>query len=267
MPVEIRSRAAAGQIATGYTPRETASVYLSVIIPAYNEEKRIAKTLWRVHEYLSGQAYPYEILLVLDGPSDATYDVAQKLSGEIPYLKIINRKKNRGKGFTVREGMLAARGRIRLFSDADNSTDIGHFERMRPLFDKGYDIVIGSRDSKDAEGARQIISQAWHKRILGNMGNLFIQLVAVRGIWDTQCGFKAFRDYAARKIFSASKISRWGFDVEVLALARAVEYKIGIIPVLWKNDPKSHVKFLGYLQVLWETIKVRINFARGVYKI
>lgn len=242
-------------------------IYLSVIIPAYNEERRIAKTLRRLHEYFSKQAYSYEILLVLDGPKDRTYDAAKKLSAEVSHLTILNRTKNRGKGFTVREGMLAAHGKIRLFTDADNSTDIAHFEFMRPLFDKGYDVVIASRDSRDAEGARQKISQAWHKRLLGNIGNLFIQLIAVPGIWDTQCGFKAMRDYAALRIFRQSKIDRWGFDIELVALARALRYKIGIIPAVWENDPQSHVKWSGYLQVLWETVKIRINFSRGIYKI
>ncbi len=242
-------------------------IYLSVIIPAYNEERRIAKTLKRFHEYFSPQAYSYEILLVLDGPTDHTHEAAKKLSGEISHLAILHRSKNRGKGFTVREGMLAARGKIRLFTDADNSTDIAHFELMRPLFDKGYDVVIASRDSKDAPGARQRISQVWYKRLLGDMGNLFIQFMAVPGIWDTQCGFKAMRDYAALRVFRQSKIDRWGFDIELLALARALHYKIGIIPAVWENDPQSHVKFLGYLQVLWETVKIRINFSRGVYKI
>jgi dolichyl-phosphate beta-glucosyltransferase len=242
-------------------------VYLSVIIPAYNEALRIEKTLRRLEEYFSGKPFSYEILVVLDGPSDTTAVVLKNLSSEISNLKVIDRKKNRGKGYTVREGMLAAGGRIRLFADADNSTDIEHFDKMRPLFDKGYDVVICSRDPKDAAGATQAVPQKWHKRLLGNMGNLFIQLMAVRGIWDTQCGFKAFRDRAAETIFSQARIDRWGFDIEALALARKMGYKIGIVPAYWVNDPKSHVKLSGYLQVLWETVKVRRNLLTGKYKL
>ncbi len=242
-------------------------VYLSVIIPVYNESERLPKTLRRFQEYFSGKPFSYEIIVASDGPRDNTIEIAQRMSSEIKNLVVLERRTNRGKGYTVREGMLKASGRVRLFADADNSTDIAHFDKMRPLFDQGYDLVICSRDPRDAEGARQAVSQVWYKRLLGNMGNLFIQLVAVRGIWDTQCGFKAFRDYAAEKIFSQALINRWGFDIEVLALARALKYKIGIVPAHWINDPKSHVKFSGYLQVLWETLKVRWNLSRGKYKL
>ncbi len=240
---------------------------LSVVVPAFHEADRLPKTLRRFQEYLSARPFTYEIIVVLDGPTDNTREVASGMISEIKQMRILDRKVNRGKGYTVREGMLQASGRIRLFSDADNSTDISHFDKMQPLFDKGYDVVICSRDSKDAPGARQAEPQARYKRLMGNMGNLFIQLVAVRGIWDTQCGFKAFRDYAVEKIFPQTLIEGWGFDIEVLALARARQYKIGIIPSYWINDPRSHVKFLGYLQVLWETVRIRRNFTTGKYKL
>src|SRR3989344_7606968 len=232
-------------------------VYLSVIIPAYNEAKRLPKTLRRFQEYFSAQPYNYEILVVSDGSRDGTAEVAEKMAGEIKNLRVIDRKKNIGKGYTVREGMLAAYGKIRLFADADNATDISHFEKMRLFFDRGFDAVICSRDPKDAPGAKQAVAQVLWKRALGNMGNLYIQWMAVPGIWDTQCGFKAFRDYAAEKIFSATKINRWAFDVEVLALAKRFGYKIGIIPANWVNDPRSSVKFMAYFHTLWEVFKIR----------
>ena len=172
-------------------------------------------------------------------------------------ISVIDRKENRGKGYTVREGMLKAGGTIRLFMDADNSTDISHFNLMKRYFTERYDVVIGSRDSKDAEGAKQDVPQPWFKRLLGNLGNLFIQIAAVPGIWDTQCGFKAFTAEAAKNIFSKDKIDRWGFDIETLALARLLKYKIAIIPVHWVNKPGSRVKFSAYFEVLWETIKIR----------
>ncbi|RLC34683.1 MAG: hypothetical protein DRZ76_02245 [Candidatus Nealsonbacteria bacterium] len=242
-------------------------IYLSVIIPAYNEGKNISKTLDVVSKYLNSQPYSYEIIVVSDGSTDDTVKVVQEKAKLLPNVFVVDRKRNRGKGYTVKEGMLEANGNIRLFTDADNSTDISHFEKMRPLFDSGYDVVIGSRDPKDAPGARQAVPQPWHKRLLGNLGNLFVQLVAVRGIWDTQCGFKAFRHYAAEKIFSQTKINRWGFDIEALALARKFGYKIGIIPVNWINNPESRVKFSSYFQVLWETIKIRWNLYRHKYNI
>ncbi len=232
-------------------------IYLSVIIPAYNEAERLPKTLRRFNEYFAMRAHSYEILVVNDGSKDGTARAASSMESEIKNLRLIDRKKNMGKGYTVREGMLASYGKIRLFADADNATDISHFERMRPLFDQGYDIVICSRDPKDALGAKQAVAQVWWKRLLGNMGNLYIQWMAVPGIWDTQCGFKAFRDFAAEKIFSASKINRWAFDVEALALAKKFGYKIGIIPANWVNDPKTTVSFMAYFRTLWEVFKIR----------
>src|SRR3989338_8292039 len=242
-------------------------IYLSVIIPAYNEANRITKTLKRFQEYFAGKPFSYEIIIAADGPRDNTIEVAKKLSSEIKNIRIIERRKNHGKGWTVREGMLQAKGKIRLFADADNSTDISHFDKMRPLFDKGYDVVICSRDNRDVPGAKQEFPQPFMKRFAGNMGNLFIQLVAVRGIWDTQCGFKAFRDHAAETIFSRTVINGWGFDIEVLALARALNYKIGVVPAHCINDARSHVRWAGYLQVLWETAKIRWNLATGRYRL
>ena len=240
-------------------------IYLSVIIPAYNEAERLPKTLRRFQEYFSAQPYNYEILVVNDGSRDGTAEAAEKLAGEIKNLRVIGREKNMGKGYTVREGMLAAYGRIRLFADADNATDISHFEKMRLLFDRGFDAAICSRDPKDAPGAKQAVAQAWWKRALGNMGNLYIQWLAVPGIWDTQCGFKAFRDFAAERIFSAARINRWAFDVEALALARKLNYKIGIIPANWINDPRTTVRFSGYLSTLWEVFKISRNIKKGKY--
>lgn len=239
--------------------------YLSVVIPAYNEEKRITKTLNAVSSYLQKQPYSYEVIVVVDGAKDATADIARDFTAQILNLKVIDRKKNMGKGYSVKEGMLAAKGKIRLFTDADNSTDISYFEKMKPLFDKGMDAVISTRDPKDAPGATQEVPQSFLKRLMGNMGNLYIQIMAVPGIWDTQNGFKAFRDYAAEKIFSVTKINRWAFDVEALALAKKFDYKIGIVPVHWINDPSSHVSMMGYFKVLLDVLKIRWNLIRRKY--
>ena len=240
-------------------------VFLSVIVPAYNEAERLPSTLRRLQGYLSKNFYTYEILVVLDGPTDATLDVLRRMSGEIDNLRIIERTINRGKGYAVREGMLTAVGEVRLFTDADNSTDIAQFEIMKPLFDEGYDVVIASRNSKDTLGARQVVPQVWYKRIIGQIGNAIIQLFALRGIWDTQCGFKAFRAEAAQRIFARATIDGWGFDIEVLALARALNYKTGIIPAHWINDPHSHVRPFDYVRVLGDTLMVWFNFLTRRY--
>jgi len=242
-------------------------VDLSVVVPAYNEAARIGSTLTRFVTYLERSSLTWEVLVVLDGSKDRTMEIVRQQARQIPALKVIDRAINRGKGFTVKEGMLAARGRIRLFADADNSTDIAHFDKMMPLFDQGCDIVIASRNSADAPGAAQVVSQAWYKRAIGRMGNRIVQMTAVPGIWDTQCGFKAFRAEAAERIFSQITLDRWGFDIEVLALAQRLKYKIGIIPARWLNDDRSQVRMADYLHVLGDTFTVRRNLLTGKYKL
>lgn len=250
----------------GLIPLIIMTTYLSLIIPAYNEAKRLSKTLERIKAYLSQQNYTYEVLIVIDGAKDNTAEIAAKFGLDWPQLRVIDNKENHGKGFVVRQGILAANGQYRVFTDADNSTDIAHLEKIIPKFKEGFDVVIGSRDPKDAVGATQAIAQAGYKRLLGNMGNLFIQLLVLPGIWDTQAGFKGFSAEASQKIFSKTKINKWGFDVEALALARNFGYKIGIIPIYWENDAESHVKLSGYIGALLETVKVRWNLWVGKYK-
>lgn len=239
--------------------------YLSVIIPAYNEEKRIGKTLNIIYTYLTQQSFSWEMLIVLDGPQDNTLSVIEQFAEEREHIRWIDRKENRGKGYTVREGMLAARGEIRLFTDADNSTDISHLDAMIPLFEAGNDVVIASRDGKDAAGAQQAVPQPPLKRLFGNAGNLFIQLMAVPGIWDTQCGFKAFTAVAAKRIFRVAKSNGWVFDIEALALARAFGFSVGIIGAYWQDDPNTHVKSSDYIKVLLETVRIRWDLVTGAY--
>jgi len=244
---------------------ELTTPYLSVIVPAYNEEGRITITLISIHEYLARQSFTWELLVVMDGGEDDTISKVREFAEGKENVRWLNRTENRGKGFTVREGMLAANGQVRLFTDADNSTDISHFDQMRPLFDKGRDVVICSRDGKDVIGAGQSVPQPFPKRLLGNAGNLFIQFVAVPGIWDTQCGFKAFTAGAAERIFSVALIDGWGFDIEALALARHYGCKVGIVPARWIDHAESHVRIWNYGTVLFETMQVRWNLLAGAY--
>ena len=244
--------------------------YLSVIIPAFNEARRIPPTLEAVYTYLTKQSFSWELLFVLDGSQDNTLAVLEQFAREKGennngVIRILSRGENRGKGFTIRQGMLEARGKVRLFTDADNSTDISHFDKMRPLFEQGYDVVIASRNHRDAEGARQAEPQPLIKRFFGNLGNLFIQLVAVWGIWDTQCGFKAFSAESAQRIFSLATIDRWGIDIEALALARHYRYRIGIVAAYWIDNPDTHVKSTDYLKTLGEALQVRWQLWTGKY--
>ncbi len=240
--------------------------YLSIIIPAYNEEETISNTLLDVDRYLSKQSYDSEIIAVSDGSKDATAEKAKSMQNLIKRLRVIDNKQNHGKGWVVRQGMLEAQGKYRLFMDADNATTVDHVEKMIPFFEKGYDVVIGTRDPKDAAGARKAVDQPFLKRTFGNVGNLLIQTLAIWGIWDTQCGFKAFSKKAAKEIFSRAKIDRWAFDVEALALAKKLKYKIGIVPVYWINNPHSRVNMKAYFNFLKELFIIKYNLIIGKYK-
>ena len=241
-----------------------AKPYLSVIIPAYNEAKRLPLTLIDVDKHLAQQEYSYEIIVVNDGSTDATAEITNRFKSLMENLKIIDNKENRGKGAVVRQGMLAAKGNWRVFMDADNSTSISEFNKMVPYLDEGYEVVIGSRVVR---GAKMNPPQPIHKRIAGRLGNWFIQLVLLRGIKDSQCGFKCFSEEAAERIFSIATINRWAFDVEALALARAFGYEVKEMPVNWVNDPRTHVRLTSYFQVLWETVKVRWRLWRKLYNL
>ncbi len=238
--------------------------YLSVIIPAYNEVRRLPLTLIDIDKRLSKVKYSYEILVVSDGSTDGTAEAVKRLGSIIKNLRLIDNKENKGKGGVVKQGMLEAHGDYRLFTDADNSTTVDQFDKMIPYFKEGYHVVIGSRD---VEGAELHPPQPWYKRLLGNIGNIIIQALLIPGIWDTQCGFKCFSKEAALRIFPLQRINGWGFDVEILSLAKAFGYEIKEIPVVWINDARSKVSFKVYLQVLMETFKIRLWLWRDIYNI
>ena len=240
------------------------NTYLSVIIPAYNEVSRLPETLIDVDAKLSRAKYSYEILVINDGSTDRTAETVKRFSRIVKNLRLVDNEKNKGKGGVVKQGMLEAIGDYRLFMDADNSTTVDQFDNMIPFLKEGYDVVIGSRDVK---GAELHPAQPFHKRILGNAGNLFIQALLLPGIWDTQCGFKCFTRSAAEKVFPFQKINGWGFDVEILTLSKELGFRIKEIPVVWVNDLRSKVKLSAYIKVLIETMKVRLWLWQDAYKI
>jgi dolichyl-phosphate beta-glucosyltransferase len=243
------------------------NIDLAIIIPAYNEENRIERTIRSIRSYLANKQLSYEILIVSDGSTDGTVQLINNIMKETKNLRLIHNNINHGKGWVVRQGMLSTKARIRLFMDADNATTVEHYDLMAPLFAKGYQVVIGSRDSKDAEGAKQEVPQNFIKRCLGNISNVLIQMIAVKGIWDTQCGFKALTATAADDIFSRSKIDRWGFDIELLLLAKKLRYSIAIIPVKWINDFNSKVKLSAYGKTFVELVQIRWWMLKGDYNI
>ena len=226
-------------------------MFLSVIIPAYNEEKRITKTLLSVEEYLKRQPYNYEILVVSDGSTDSTIEVVSRLKEQISSLRIIDNKKNHGKGFVVRQGMLAAGGDIRLFMDADNSTNIDQVSKFLPYFQQGYDVLVAKRIV--------VVKQPWTREFLGWVFRLIVRILVPLGVSDSQAGFKAFSKKTTEAVFAKQTIFRWAFDVEILAIAKKMRFKIKETPVVWANDAQSHVKIGGMIKMFFEVLTVRKN--------
>jgi dolichyl-phosphate beta-glucosyltransferase len=242
------------------------SKHLSVIIPAYNEENRIKETLGEIYNYLMRPNYSWEIIVVSDGSRDRTVEVVSEFISNKPEISLIANTKNKGKGYVVRQGMLEAKGDFRLFTDADNSTSIEQIEKFWPyLIEKEYDIVIGSIE---VEGSEIKENAQWYRRILGKYSKYIIRAIA--GLWnihDTQRGFKLFTDKSAQNVFSKTKIDRFGFDIEVLALAKKIGYKIKELPVIWDNPSDSKVSLKSYFGVLRDLFKIRWYLWTNNYKL
>ncbi len=241
--------------------------FLSIVIPAYNEAERIPRTLIALDAYLSERDYSYEIIVADDGSKDGTPDIVERMRKTIKHLMVLRFEVNRGKGAVVRDGMLRAEGKYRIFTDADNSTSIDQFEKMIPYFTatehaKKCDVVIGSRA---LPASRLDPPQPIYRQIPVRVGNLIIQSLVLPGLKHTQCGFKALPAEAAERVFRLTRISGWGFDIEALALAKRLGYGIKEIPVHWVNDTASHVKASAYLKVLIETVKIRLWLWMGKY--
>ncbi|MFH1401686.1 MAG: dolichyl-phosphate beta-glucosyltransferase [Parcubacteria group bacterium] len=236
---------------------------LSIIIPAYNEEKRIEKTLEEINDYLSRQTYDYEILVVDNGSKDGTREIVRGQEAKIKGLRLVENNGG-GKGRAVSVGMMSARGDFRVFADADNSTSIDQIEKMWPEFQKGYDVVIGSRDIK---GAVLDPPQPWLRQILLGEGFKFYRkiIIGLWGIEDTQCGFKGFTKKSAEEIFPKSKIDHFAFDSEILLLAKRAGYKIKEIPVVWKNDLDSKVKPGSIIKMASDLLKIKWNLITKKY--
>ncbi|MBP9822467.1 MAG: glycosyltransferase family 2 protein [Candidatus Pacebacteria bacterium] len=239
-------------------------MHLSVIIPAKNEERLIESTVTSVFKYLSSKNISHEILVVTNKSTDKTGEIVNRLQNStVPTVSLMDYPNNGGKGFAVKEGMLKAVGDYRLFMDADNSTTINHIERMMPYFYKGYGVVIGSIAVEGKTVTKG--SEPFWRILFGRMGNLFIQVMAVPGIRDTQRGFKMVTAKAAQDVFPKITILQWGFDAEMLALARKFGHKIKEVPVDWNNGSNSRVSLKTYFEVLLDTVKIRWNLLTGKY--
>ena len=228
----------------------------SIVIPAYNEGTRLGATLEKVLAYVHARSWDAEVIVVNDGSRDNTAEIVKTLAAKDPALRLLENPGNRGKGYSVRNGMLNARGHIVLFSDADLSSPIEEAPKLFEALEQGADIAIGSRWLR-AETQTQ--RQPLHRQIFGRIFNLMLRITLGLKFKDTQCGFKAFKQPAVQAIFPLQKIERWGFDPETLFLARKFKFKVQEIPVAWGHSGGTRIHplvdgsrmFIEMLRIRW----------------
>ncbi len=240
--------------------RPVAEPRWSVVIPAFNEARRLPRYLQEVVAYFEGRGEAYEVLVVDDGSTDGTAAAAAAVARRHPAVRVLRSERNEGKGAAVRRGMLAARGRWRLFADADGATPIAEVKRLEPALAAGADLAIGSRGLSDpavAVGARL------HRVLAGRVFNRLVAWLGLRGIADSQCGFKAFTAGASEALFTRLRTTGFAFDVEVLLLARVAGYRIAEVPVNWIDQPGSKSSVLrDGPRMLWEVARARTRVGR-----
>jgi dolichyl-phosphate beta-glucosyltransferase len=230
-------------------------VFLSVVVPAYNEEDRIGPCLAAIASYLGSKPFSSEVIVVDDGSEDRTADIVRESLPSIPHGRVLSRGENAGKGYSVREGVLASSGGLILFTDADLSTPITELDKFLPRLERGDDVVIGSRALPDSVIE---VRQSRPRETMGKAFNLLVRMLVLRGLRDTQCGFKAFRRAAAMDLFSRLRTTGFAFDVEILMLARRLDYRVVEVPVVWRNSPSSRVRLVrSSWRMLKELLKIR----------
>ncbi|HUD21035.1 MAG TPA: dolichyl-phosphate beta-glucosyltransferase [Candidatus Saccharimonadales bacterium] len=237
------------------------SLDLSVIIPAYNEKRRILRTLRVVTDYLAAQKYSWEVVVVNDGSTDSTAEVVE--SAKLKNVRVAKYSPNRGKGYAVNYGFFQSHGKVILFCDADNATPFKEIEKFWEFIDD-YPVVIGSRYLKDSHIK---IKQPLGRRIISRLGNLLVQVLLLPGFPDTQCGFKMFQRSGGEEIFKRQTIWRWGFDMEILFIAKKRQQKIRQVPVMWLDQLDSRLQSSrASLTVLQELTTIRLNGWLGKYR-
>jgi glycosyltransferase involved in cell wall biosynthesis len=235
----------------------------SIVIPAYNESARLGATLEKVLAYVHARGWDAEVIVVNDGSRDNTADIIRSFAAKDPALRLVENPGNRGKGYSVRNGMLNARGRVVLFSDADLSSPIEEAPKLFEALERGADIAIGSRWLR-AETQTQ--RQPLHRQLFGRIYNLILRLTLGLQFADTQCGFKAFKQPAVQAIFPLQKIERWGFDPEILFLARKFKFKVQEIPVAWGHSGGTRINpLVDGSRMVVEMLRIRWYDLTGKY--
>ena len=236
---------------------------LTVVFPAYDEERRLEPTLREAAAHFRAAGRPVELIAVDDGSRDGTSRLVARLAAEIPELRLIRLPANRGKGYAVRTGVVNARGRRVLFADADGATPMAEVARLDAALDAGADVAIGSR-ALSGEGVR--VRARLHRRMMGRAFHLLVGLLTVPGFRDTQCGFKLFRAAAAHDLFSRMRMDGFSFDVELLLMARMRGYRVDEVPVNWEHRPGSRVNLVtDSLRMAADLLAIRAVLLRGGY--
>lgn len=235
--------------------------FLSIVIPAHNEERRLPVSLKKLDDFLASQPYAAEVVVVENGSMDRTVEVVRAFAREHPYVRLFV-ETARGKGLAVRRGMIEATGDYRFICDADLSMPIDEISKFLPPQVSEFDLAIGSRE---APGSKRY-NEPYHRHLMGRVLNWIVKLTAVRGFEDTQCGFKMFTARAAEDLFSVQRMGGIGFDVETLFIARRRGYRIVEVPINWYFDPDSRMKLVqDTLHILREIYEIRQNWSKGLY--
>lgn len=236
---------------------------LSIIIPAFNEEARLAPTVRGAVAALRARGVSGEVIVVDDGSRDGTSALVQRLAAEFPEVRLVRLAANHGKGYAVRSGMLNATGELALFADADGATPWDQLSRLEAAMAAGADVAIGSRALASAETK---VEARWYRRLVGRTFHRFVELLAVRGFRDTQCGFKLFRGAVAHDLFARMRMDGFSFDVEVLLMAQRGGHRVVEVPVNWVHQPGSRVNLVrDSLRMARDLFVIRANALRGEY--
>jgi dolichyl-phosphate beta-glucosyltransferase len=236
----------------------------SIIIPAYNEENRLPRTLQSVYDYMQSRRESFEIVVVDDGSADGTAEFVRNFPCVSGTVRLISYSPNRGKGNAVRTGIFAARGELLLIDDADGSSPIEELSRLEKEIDQGADIVIGSRAKPDPD--RRVEALA-HRKLIGGTFNKIVRALLLDGLYDTQCGFKLFKREVARDVFCRSSMNGYGFDVEVLYIARLRGHQVAETAINWSNVDGSKVNvFVDSPKMFLELLTIKLRGMKGAYR-